>query len=287
MRKYLLLTIAFFFSICASQSFAQAKRAGENRYPFISFYWFSEKPTIELSYGISEINLGGINTDFKKPGMIELHLGYSNEFTSKYSKNVIRYDNDYLFLSNATTDVSSQKNSAGINSSLWRFGFGNKDGTGLKFGSFTVMPYNANSFTWSRFSFDKSAALNPADYDKFDNFNEAFRFGTSAEAGINLQITKGFSLQPKYEVSDIFPRHLFGQQMVSSLIELCGAEVLDEFTGRIMKNTPVAGTVVNFVLKSAYEFGIYQLRKEHMNWPFTNEAPLRYSTFKMGMTFTF
>jgi hypothetical protein len=287
MSKYFLLLVSFFIGLSSSQSFAQANKADENRYPFISFHWFNEKPTIELAYGVSEINLSGINSDFKRPGMLELHLGYSNEYTSKYSKSVIRYDYDYLFLSNSTTDISSQKNSGGVNSSLWRFGIGNKEGTGLKFGSFTLMPYNANSFTWSRFSFDKSSVLNPADYDKFDDFNEAFRFGTSAEAGINFQITKGLSLQPKYEISDIFPRHLFGQQFLSSMIELGGAEMLDEFTGRIMRNTPIAGTIVNFVLKSAYEFGIYQLRKDHMNWPFANEAPLRYSTFKMGMTFTF
>lgn len=287
MHKYFLLIIAIFFCFNSTQSFGQAKKADENHYPFVIFHWFPEKPAIELAYGVSEINLNGINSDFKKPGMLELRLGYSNSYTSKYSKNVIRYDYNYLFLSNASTDISSQKNNAGVNSSLWRFGIGNKEGTGLKFGSFTIMPYNDNSFTWSRFSFDKSSVLNPEGYDKFDDFNDAFRFGTSAEAGINFQITKGLSLQPKYEISDIFPRHLFGQQLLSSLIEFSGAEALDEFTGRIMRNTPIAGTVVNFVLKSAYEFGIYQLRKDHMNWPFANEAPLRYSTFKMGMTFTF
>lgn len=293
MRRYLLIlpSLLIILSFFTQTGFAQEKDSNNERaeksrmYNKFRITW--EKPTIELGYGLSEINLYGSSSNFSKPGMIELKLGTAHQYQSGYSKKVIDYDNNYLFISNTTSDISAQRNSSGIASSMWRWGFGKKEGMGLKFGSFSIMPYNANTFAWQRFSFDKNSAANPSDYDKFDDFNEAVRFGTSTEAGINFQITKGLSLQPKYEVSDIFPRHLFGQQLVSSMIELGGAEMLDEFITRIMNNTPVAGAIVNFVLKNAYEYGIYQLRKEHMNWPFAGEAPLRYSTFKMGMTFTF
>lgn len=287
MRRYFLLFTIILSSLTLTSQAGFAQERAERPFKVFTFRWVTEKPTIELAYGLSDINLSGYNTNFTKPGMIELRLGTASEFTSKYSKQLIKYDNDFLFLSNATSDISSQRSGTGVSSGMWRFGFGNKEGMGLKFGNFKLMPYNSNSFAWSRFSFDKNSIANSSDYDKFDDFNEAFRFGTSTEAGINFQLTKGLSLQPKYEISDIFPRHLFGQQLVSSIIELGGAGLLDEFVTRVMRNTPVAGTIVNFVLKNAYEYGIYQLRKEHMNWPFAGEAPLRYSTFKMGMTFTF
>ncbi len=292
MRRNLLLLFAFAIVITfsfSSEGFAQTR--AQHPLKYFTFRWTTEKPTIELAYGLSDMNLSGYSSDFKRPGLIELRLGYASEYPSRYSKEVLDYDNDFLFISSSTTDITAQKNSAGVSSSMWRFGFGNKEGMGLKFGSFSVMPYSSNSFAWSRLSFDKDAAAlsggNPSDYDKFDDFNKSVRFGTSTEAGINLQLTKGFSLQPKYEIADIFPRHLFGQQMLSSIIELSGAHMLDEFITKIMRNSPVAGTIVNFVLKNAYEFGFYELRKDHANWPFNGDAPLRVSSFKMGMTFTF
>jgi len=288
MRKYFilllfLLTTGFLF-LPGAESFAQTR--AQKPIKILNFTWFNEKPTIELSYGIGAVDMSGYNTDFTKPGMIELRLGFSKEYDSRYSKKLIDFDNDFVFVSNATTDLS-QKKSGGVASSMWRFGFGNKVGMGLKFGNFSVLPYSANSFAWSRFSYDKAATGSSIEYDKFDDFKDAFRFGTATEAGINLQITKGLSLQPKYEISDIYPRHLFGQQLVSSLLEYGGAELLDNFVSRVMRNSPVAGTIVNFVLKNGYEYGIYQLRKSSANWPFTGEAPLRYDTFKMGMMFTF
>lgn len=297
MRRYFILipSILLLITFFTQSGFAQEQDRDKNRTKeraeksgkYKKFRFSIEKPTIELSYGLSDINLYGSSTNFIKPGMVELKLGFAKEYQSGYSKKVIDYDNNYLFVSNSTADISSQRNTTGTASNTWKWGFGKKEGMGLKFGSFSIMPYNANTFAWSRFSFDKNSVANPSDYDKFDNFNDAVRFGTSTEAGINFNITKGLSIQPKYEVADIYPRHLFGQQVLSSMIELGGAELLDNFVTKIMNNTPVAGAIVNFVLKNAYEYGIYELRKEHMNWPFTGEAPLRYSTFKMGMTFTF
>lgn len=74
---------------------------------------------------------------------------------------------------------------------------------------------------------------------------------------------------------------------MSSMIEVGGLFLIDSFTKNVLRNAPVAGTFVNFILKNAYEYGFYQLRKDKMNWPFTSSAPLRYNTFKLGMTFTF
>ncbi|MBS1492877.1 MAG: hypothetical protein JST55_05190 [Bacteroidetes bacterium] len=286
MRKiYLLLTaVIVLISINASKTFAQIKT--DKPIKFFTFRWSTDIPTIELSYGLSDIKISGYNTDFVKPGMIELKLGYASEYDSPYSTKVIDYDNDYIFLSKSTTDISS-KGSPGINSDMWRFGFGNKEGMGLRLGKYSVMPYTSNSFAWSKFTFDRVAAAGAGDYSKFDDFSDAFRFGTATEAGINFQVTKGLSLNPKYEISDIFSRHLFGQQFVSSLIELGGAHILDNFITKIMRDTPIAGTIVNFVLRNAYEYGIYELRRDHANWPFSGEAPLRISSFKMGMSLTF
>ena len=71
------------------------------------------------------------------------------------------------------------------------------------------------------------------------------------------------------------------------IIEQAGAGMIDGFVGSILKHEPVAGAIVNFVLKNAYYFGINQLRSKQMNWPLGGEATLNYSTFKAGLTFSF
>ncbi|MEO8447798.1 MAG: hypothetical protein ABI528_09900 [bacterium] len=246
-----------------------------------------EKPSIELSYGQSDISIKDEKNVFGSPGMIELKLGFTSIYSTPYSNKVEKYINRFLFLSNASTDISADKNSTGLNNRLWRFGMGSKEGYGIKLGSFSVMPYSSNSISWSRFDYTVPAFVTATDLSYTENLKDAFRFGSISEAGINLQLTKGVSIQPKYEIADIYPRHLFGKQMLSSLIEYSGLFMIDNFTTAVLKNAPVAGAVVNFILKNAYEFGFYQLRKDKMNWPFTSEAPLRYNTFKLGMSFTF
>lgn len=278
-KYFLLLAIVLLLS---SNINAQNSSSRIHRYPF-SF----EKPSIELSYGQSDISVNEEKNVFGSPGMIELKLGFTSLYSSSYSKKVEKYTNRFLFLSNASTDISADKKISGLSNSLWRFGMGNKEGYGIKLGSFSVMPYSSNSISWSRFNYTVPAIVTATDLSYTENMKDAFRFGSISEAGINLQLTKGVSIQPKYEIADIYPRHLFGKQMLSSVIEYSGLFLIDNFTTKIMRNTPVAGTIVNFILKNAYEFGFYQLKKDKMYWPFTSEAPLRYSTFKLGMSFTF
>lgn len=282
MIKKILIVLSLFVTQCLS---AQSNTDYTNSYKRFRLF---EKPSIELTYGNSDIRLSGADGSFSNAGMIELKLGFTTKNKSYYGKNITGFENRYFFIGNASNKISYKSTESGkIKNDLWRFGLGNKDAYGLKIGSIEIMPYSSNSFSWSKFSFEKSAGISGADLNSFDKFNDAFRFGTSTEGGINLQLTPGFSIQPQFESSVIFPRHLFGKQLMSSIIEMSGYYLIDNFTKKIMRNAPAAGTFVNFLLKNAYEFGYYQLRKDKMNWPFNSEAPMRYYTYKIGMAFTF
>jgi len=282
MIKKIFLSLLF-FSFISSSLFAQRSNTPRD----YSKFKFFDKPTIELSYGLANIKLNGYGSKISDAGLLELKLGFSNQRESFFGKKILRYDNRFLFLSNASNDLTGKSKSTAVNSSMWRFGFGNKEGYGLKLGSVSLMPYSSNSFAWTNFEYDKNSFQSEADKLMLDEFDGTFRFGSTTEGGINLQLFPGFSIQPKYEISDIYPRHLFGKQFMSSIIEVGGLYLIDSFTKNVLRNAPVAGTLVNFVLKNAYEYGFYQLRKDKMNWPFTSAAPLRYNTFKLGMTFTF
>lgn len=270
-------TVFILLSVC---SFAQ------NKSSHIDFKKFISKPSIEVSYGLSNLRINGNSYNLSNAGMIEMKLGFTRQNTSKYGKNIIDYRNNYLFLRNASSDNYSKADNPGISNNMWSFGVGDKKGYGIKTGKFSILPYSSNSFDWTQFTYDQTYAT-PDEVQALADFDGTFRFGTVTEAGINFQITQGFSIQPKYEISDVYPRSLFGKQLMSSVIEYSGLFLIDGFTKQIMKNTPVAGSFVNFILRNAYEYGFYQLRKNQMNWPFTSVAPLRYNTFKLGMTFTF
>lgn len=248
---------------------------------------FSGKPTIDISYGVSEITLSGFSPEIANTGMIELRLGYSFLRKTGYGKNILKYENGYLLLSNSTNELTSQPESDEINSSMWRFGFGNREGYGIKMGQVSIEMFNSNSFVWSQFNYDSLSSQPQYDYSALNDFNDAFRFGSATEGGFNIQFTPAFSIQPKFEISDIYPRHLFFYQFVSTLTEFSGLVLLDEFTKQILKNSPVAGVIVNFILKNAYEYGFYELRKNNVSWPISGAAPLRYATFKLGATLTF
>lgn len=250
---------------------------------------FLEKPVLEMSYGISDISLQDLNAGISKTGMLELKLGYSTQSKSHYGKSVLKYRNGFTFLSLASTDLDANTNSSSdINSETWRFGLGMKEGYGVELGESAIMPYTSGAFVWSRFNTQNSAAtLSQNDMNLLANFNETFRFGTLTESGVNLQIVPLITLQAKYERAIIFPRHLFAVQMGSMLVETVGSFFLGEFIDNVMHNSPVLGTIVNFTLRSAYSYGIYELRHSEMNWPFGGEAPLSFDTYKVGMTFTF
>jgi hypothetical protein len=54
-----------------------------------------------------------------------------------------------------------------------------------------------------------------------------------------------------------------------------------------MDSSPVAGPIMNFLLKGGYSYAFYKLKSEKMNWPFNTETPLTYETIKFGLTFSF
>ena len=253
-------------------------------------FWDNFKsPTITLNYGISNINIDGFSGKFSKASLPEIKLGYTKAKPSRYSENIIKYNYNYAYLTNFSTDLfdnSGTKNTNELDASLWRFGFGWANGYGYKIGNAAITPYNSYSLGWSRLNM-KDMPGNPADKNKIDLFNETFRFGTSAEGGIRINVIPEITLEAGYERAVVFQRHLFWKWAGSMLIEAGGQWALDSFIKQIMKSSPYAGPVVAFVLKNALSYGVYELRQEKMNWPFNTESPLALDQFKFGLTFNF
>jgi hypothetical protein len=282
MKTKFLLILLFVLAFSFTNTFSQ-DCSNKNKFRFF------EKPYIEINNGISKLSLDGFNSKFSNAGLFELKLGSATQFKSRYGKNVLKYLNSYVFIGKISSSLDyTNKLSGSLPFDMWRFGAGKKEGYGLKMGSVSLTPFTSNSVTWTYTDMKSFPDASMSD-DIFalGKFNKATRFGTQAEGGLIFNISPLISIQANYERQAIFPRTLFWKYLGSAVIEEGGMQILDGFVSRILKNEPVAGVIVNFILKNAYSYGMYELRKTKMNWPFDTEAPLMHESFKFGLSFTF
>jgi opacity protein-like surface antigen len=246
---------------------------------------FEGMPTISLDYGFSKISSKNFSEKFADPNLIELRLGYTT-LKDNEDADILDYKFHYLYISNFSTDLSGSSNGSDLKTNMWRFGFGRSTGYGYKINSAAIIPYHTYSFEWTRLKM-KDMPVNPADQNTSNLFNQSYRFGTSFEGGVRFKIIKNLMIDAGYERSIVFPRHLFWKWAGSIIIEAAGQGAIDRFVDKIVDSSPYAAPVVSFVLKNALSYGIYELRQEKMNWPFSTPPPLAYNQFKIGLTFVF
>ena len=150
----------------------------------------------------------------------------------------------------------------------------------------SITPYYTSSINWTRIDFaDDSLSTNDERIKQL--YNETFRFGTSSETGVRIQPVKLITFEAGYERAIVFERHLFWKWAGSGIIEVAANGLLDVFIKEVFKSSPAAGPIVFFVLKSALSYGIYELRQDKMNWPFSSAPPIAFDNIKFGVTFTF
>lgn len=265
----------------------------------IDFGFKKSHPAISLNYGLAKLQRKDISTEFVDPNLIELKLGYVKERAVWNSEKIIKQDYHYIYLSNESNKLSGKENSStGLKyeTDMWRFGFGRSSGYGYKLGeSSAIIPYNTFTLNWSRIDFkypniltDPPLPFVPVpENDILNLYDEFFRFGTSSEGGVRVKVIDNLMFDAGYERSIVFQRHLFWKWAGSVVIETAAQGLLDGFINKIFRSSPAAGPIVNFVLKNALAYGIYELRQEKMNWPFNSEAPIAYDQFKFGITFVF
>ena len=289
------LVIFTFLALFVSSLSAQDSGKGKHEWDFNLWgkdYFYKSRPTIDLTYGASKISLQNSGLNFQNAGLIELRLGYTYLQKSKYSKSISRYSTNFFTGSYISSKINAKKYDEALDKT-WRFGIGNSNGYGYMLGKkSSLVLYNSNSFTWTRYDDGFPAALTPEEensyrYIRLSDFSKSLRFGTSTEAGIIIPIAGFVNLQAQYDRTIVFPRHLFWKHLGSVIIETATQSAIDGFIHAIMNSSPMAGPIINFVLKNALAYGIYELRREKMNWPFNSTEPLMFESFKAGFTFTF
>lgn len=252
---------------------------------FLNFFAHNTSPTIEILYGGPKTEWSGFKSSFGKLGTVELRAGYTKY--SRYFEHIVKLNHSYFFLGNFSADLGS-KTANSFSPEMWRFGLGLFYGYGYKVGDVSIIPYSSNSFAWSFLQFkNKPVMLGSEDADHIALYDKSLRFGTSSEGGVKLLLAPFLTLSAGYERAVVFPRYLVWKQLGSMSLEYCGLGAIDHFIKDIMKTSPYAGPVVDFILKNSYSYAFYELRKTKMNWPFSSTAPLMVNSWKIGMTFIF
>lgn len=256
------------------------------------FGFSKSHPAISLNYGFAQIDRNDLNKQFVKPNLAELKLGYIKEKAAWGKDDLINHSYRNVFIANESNKLAG-KDVVGleVESDMWRFGFERTKGFGYKTSeNSAIILYNGYSLNWSRIDFrypDILTLLPDKEIEILNLYDESFRFGTSGIGGTRIKMIDNLMLDASYERSIVFQRHLFWKWAGSVIIESVAQGLVDKFIDEIFKSSPYAGPVVNFFLKNALSYGIYELRQEKMNWPFNSEAPLSYDQFKFGLTFVF
>jgi hypothetical protein len=242
-----------------------------------------------LSYGVSNAKIDGIVSELQNSSLGELKLGYSSTFKYRKKNNWGKYFYSFFKIGAFSNgiDLRDEKVNA-LNYEVWRFGFGKKEGYPLGNEKFSVLPYSSNSYNWSRLNmkqFPDSGLI--YDNERLKMFNNSFRFGSSFEGGLSFRFGKMFAFNIGYENSNTNQRFMVWKNLGSIIIEEAGYGLIDEFVRKVLKENPTAGSIVYFILRNAYSYGIYHLRSQQMNWPFGGESTLNFRTFKTDITFVF
>ncbi|MFQ3598337.1 MAG: hypothetical protein SNJ55_01885 [Chloroherpetonaceae bacterium] len=258
-------------------------------YDDLPLFFPEKRPTVSVAFGTQ----GSIYTAPNAPiafTYFDASLGYINERISSFAPNsVFKYGHQYLFLSNQTNvDMSLSFNAlTGIESNVWRVGLGSKQGYGYRSGQFSLTPYHGNAAVWTNIGYTNFASLSESEQRLLSDFNNAVRFGSMTEGGVRLGFVEPIALDVSFQRTVVMRRFVFWQWLGSYGLESLSQSLLDGFIREIYKSSPAFAPIMNFALKNALAYGIYQLRRENMNTPFESEAPIHFDMFRIGLTFSF
>ncbi len=256
-------------------------------------FWFQSRQMLEISYGVGE----PVHEDIENPfaGIGNLEIKYGRSEIDKYSDVNVEFSERYLFFSYLSSDIHAHQAADNkISTTSYRLGFGANDGLGYTSGrDFSISPYIGQAFVWTRLSeYDDSYKPGEgeslsSDYMILSQYPGRFRFGDRACYGLKSEITSVFQVNFNYETAVVYPRHLFWSWAGSFALSRSGYGLLNHYSHDFIIERPVVGPLLNFVLKSAYLYGYYVLRKNDMNWPFSSDTPLRYEIYNFGVSVVF
>ena len=165
MKKSIMWLFAVWIVLASAPVVSQAQTTDDDEWadfsedflPDVSFKFRHERPVIEPMFLMTTIKHRDLqNTELAKLGTIDLRLGFAKKSDNKYSKALIDYELNYAFLGYGGKDFALSTSASGaIESSVLRFGFGEKEGLGYVLDTdVAIVPYHGGGALWTKFSAD-------------------------------------------------------------------------------------------------------------------------------------
>ncbi len=258
-----------------------------------------ERPTIDFAVGYSKLSIHPDVFDgkFANTYNMEIRLGYTDISENIFGARILKNESSYLFLGNASDELIENKDikEGDLTSKTWRFGISWSEGYGYRIGGETdISFYNMKSLVWTKVDFVNKFSVyshqtleDSTRLNRLDLFDGVFRFGKSFEGGVRVKLFNPVTISASYEQALVFPRHMFWYWVGSETIEIIAEAALDNFVNAVFRASPYAGPIVDALLKNGLSYGLYQLYKKNMNWPFDTDAPLMYENFRISLGFVF
>jgi len=247
-------------------------------------FWVIQKPFISISAGISNNSHFNLNTDFAKTGSIEGRIGYLNS-SSVFSNSPVESES-FVFLRREAFDLGTEAKLNEFQTSAWKVGLGNTNGIPYKTGSVSILPYHGSMLQWAFMKMDTLNLVGPL-REFADLYTDGVKCGNRFEGGVKFRFSDQVELGVGFERSVLYPRVKFWHWAGSMLVEGIGQNLVDKFVMKVFRSSPKTAPIVYFLLKNALSYGMYELRKEKMNWPFGSEAPFFSDTYKVNFSFIF
>jgi hypothetical protein len=245
-----------------------------------------QNPFISVFYGGSGLKVHNLNTDFNKYGFGEIKVGFQRLSELSKDSNIINFRSHYIDINGGSKDFYNSDNADKLTAHTLQFGYAWNTGYGYNLGCSNIILTHSFGLGWTRLRLD-DLVTNSVDAKKLAYYDNSFRFGLNSEAGIQAQIIPLLSINAAYSRAMVYPRVMFWKASGSVLTEAIGYGLVDQFVGKVLKSSPAAAPIVNFLLKNGIAYGMHELRKEKMNFPFGGESPLMADTYKIGLTFSF
>ena len=263
-----------------------AVAVGEEIWQVDQFWSGPRKPMLDLSYGVSSVRHRLFEGELDKVGEMEVKLGYFKAHPKV--DNVVDLSDKYLFFNYSSSNLLGRSpDPAKVTAEISRFGLGWRGGFAYDLISSYLYPYTQTALLWTKMNTGRPNGLSANDIAILDRYESSFRFGTSAESGIAIGLAEIFSVRAGYEVTVIYPRHVFWPWVGSYGLALVGMGAISHFAEDIVELSPTLGPIIYTLLRGGLTCGYYLLVRDNQYWPFGSETPMTTDGFRFGLTLTF
>jgi hypothetical protein len=254
-----------------------------------------KKPYLDVYYGNAQLSRQGMSGEISNTDIYGIAIGVKKEKEHKESDEVIIQDKNGISLTLGSAQALQQSDSlyqgvplTNTNAlDFWSLGFINGMGYGYKWGSSTLMLTVEDNTSWTSINpRTYSLMQGPADWQYIMDFDGTMRLSSSMTSSLEFRVSNTVSLTGGYTWNQVMPRHLFWYWMGSEIIEGLAGNAVDRLIENFTEMSPKSQPVMHFVLKSAVLYGMKEMRRKYMNWPFETVSPLNITYWNIGVGLT-